>query len=908
MKNILFLLSTLLLGSIGYSQTGSPPPFYASNPNQAILNANFAWYRGGNNLGGQAGSNNILGTRWASDIWIMTNNAVTARFSHNNGLNGLSNNGDGLRITNPNSSAPVGLGEIDIFTSIQNHTEIRWGGSGNIRGAYNRFEIQANYRGLYFNTREGQVIYKFARLDNITAVIGTNDFWRIGMQTDVFPAINGARRLEVVDNTIQFRLQFGGVNSTAGPFTDFLSNANGNLQIMSSGSRVGINLNANPTANLDVNGNVRIRNVQTAVPNSLIIGVNANGSSDVNVRRLDFTGNANQVLLGNGTWGTAPSNVVYNSNNGIVRNGNTFQLGASCTSLIQILTSSLTENRVVFLNGKSFWMFSGVNQTGGVGFGAQPSSMGICSVGNTVEISANNQSAYGNANASGLRFTKLTSSSSIVSNGTNGVDNSKVLTVDQNGDVVLTDVASSGGSFTDCSDNSGAANLLADSKVNFDNNSMYFVNPTSALDLYENRLGIGYTCGDTLPAKLSVYHEHDQPVTVHTTAISGINRDTTTFILGEVIGVYGASTRLQYAPLRSLNIGGDFYANNAAQNYGVRTQLRAPSIASNTNNFGLFSLVDAPSSSGNFGVYSRAGNGIGASYAIFGIAAPLSNSWAGYFSGNVSVQGGSLTLNGSPVLTSDSIFKTDVNDLTNAISLITQLQPRTFLYDTASYSSFGFDSGSQMGFIAQELEQVLPTLVSNHLRPAQYDSLGIETLPELAYKGVEYEELIPLLVAGMKEQENHIDSLESENDSLQTQIDDLNNRLTSLENCLSGILPFLCQLNNSTIQENETEMQEQIRSIIDVQLSNRNSIILNQNVPNPFAESTVITYSVPASVGRAQIHFYDMNGILINSVEITERVEGQLNVYGNDLSSGIYTYSLVADGKVVSTKKMMKND
>ena len=93
----------------------------------------------------------------------------------------------------------------------------------------------------------------------------------------------------------------------------------------------------------------------------------------------------------------------------------------------------------------------------------------------------------------------------------------------------------------------------------------------------------------------------------------------------------------------------------------------------------------------------------------------------------------------------------------------------------------------------------------------------------------------------------------------------------------------------------------------DVQLSNRNSIILNQNVPNPFAESTVITYSVPATVQRAQIHFYDMNGILINSVDITERGEGQLNVYGNDLSSGIYTYSLVADGKVVSTKKMMKN-
>ena len=89
-------------------------------------------------------------------------------------------------------------------------------------------------------------------------------------------------------------------------------------------------------------------------------------------------------------------------------------------------------------------------------------------------------------------------------------------------------------------------------------------------------------------------------------------------------------------------------------------------------------------------------------------------------------------------------------------------------------------------------------------------------------------------------------------------------------------------------------------------LSSRNNIILNQNVPNPFAESTVITYSIPATVQKAQIHFYDSQGKLINSVEIAEKGNGQLNVFANDLSTGVYTYSLVADGKVVATKKMMK--
>jgi len=235
------------------------------------------------------------------------------------------------------------------------------------------------------------------------------------------------------------------------------------------------------------------------------------------------------------------------------------------------------------------------------------------------------------------------------------------------------------------------------------------------------------------------------------------------------------------------------------------------------------------------------------------------------------------------------------------------LQPKTFEYKINDFPSMHFDEGMQFGLVAQEVELILPDLVTNNVQPAVFDSVGNVVIPEVNFKGLEYQQLIPILVQAMQEQNMVIDSLTTTNDSLQSQITDLNNRLTNLENCLSGILPFLCELNNTAIEQNETEMQEQIRSIIDVQLSNKNSIVLNQNVPNPFAESTVITYSVPASVQRAQIHFYDMNGILINSVDISERGAGQINVYGNDLSSGIYTYSLVADGKVVSTKKMMKN-
>jgi hypothetical protein len=87
----------------------------------------------------------------------------------------------------------------------------------------------------------------------------------------------------------------------------------------------------------------------------------------------------------------------------------------------------------------------------------------------------------------------------------------------------------------------------------------------------------------------------------------------------------------------------------------------------------------------------------------------------------------------------------------------------------------------------------------------------------------------------------------------------------------------------------------------------RNTVILNQNSPNPFAEQTTITYVIPEDAGFAQIIFYSSNGRILKTVDIEEKGEGQLNVYASDLSNGLYTYSLIVDGKLIDTKKMLKS-
>ena len=82
--------------------------------------------------------------------------------------------------------------------------------------------------------------------------------------------------------------------------------------------------------------------------------------------------------------------------------------------------------------------------------------------------------------------------------------------------------------------------------------------------------------------------------------------------------------------------------------------------------------------------------------------------------------------------------------------------------------------------------------------------------------------------------------------------------------------------------------------------------ILYQNAPNPFNDGTTIKYFVPDNAD-AQIVFYDMFGNQLRIFKIVEKGMGQLNVSATNLAAGIYSYSLIINGKVIDTKKMVRN-
>jgi hypothetical protein len=297
----------------------------------------------------------------------------------------------------------------------------------------------------------------------------------------------------------------------------------------------------------------------------------------------------------------------------------------------------------------------------------------------------------------------------------------------------------------------------------------------------------------------------------------------------------------------------------------------------------------------------RSGAGGAMSIGVYGEAnvpdTYVGQAYAAYFAGAVLTSGGSLW--GA----SDQSFKDSIQALANTDSLLMQLETVSFNYkQTGNAQQLNLPKGIRYGVLAQQVEQVLPSVVREVTHPAMYDTSGVETSAAFTYKVVDMSQLVPLMLTDLQKKTIQNGLLTNRIDSLETTVGALTSRLDLLENCLSALIPGLCS-NQSALPINGTNG---IANTQTIGLSDGKSVVLDQNVPNPFAESTVIRYYIPTSVIKAQLHFYDASGRLVNTMEVTGRGEGHVSVFAQDLSSGIYTYALVADAQVIDTKRMMK--
>lgn len=114
------------------------------------------------------------------------------------------------------------------------------------------------------------------------------------------------------------------------------------------------------------------------------------------------------------------------------------------------------------------------------------------------------------------------------------------------------------------------------------------------------------------------------------------------------------------------------------------------------------------------------------------------------FEGDVVVNGDLCTTSGLVSTCSDARYKKDVVDLSCALEDVLRLRGVTYRWRRDEFPKKRFDDDIHHGFIAQEIQQILPDAVHE-------DADG--------YLSVDYSRVTPLLVEAIKDQQKQIDEL-----------------------------------------------------------------------------------------------------------------------------------------------------
>ncbi len=198
---------------------------------------------------------------------------------------------------------------------------------------------------------------------------------------------------------------------------------------------------------------------------------------------------------------------------------------------------------------------------------------------------------------------------------------------------------------------------------------------------------------------------------------------------------------------------------------------------------------------------------------------------------------------------SDRRLKKDIAPVEDAMSLIRKLQGTTYNFRTDEFPEKNLPGGKHYGFIAQDLEKVIP-------------EASMEG--DNGFYGVDYNALIPVLTEAMKEQDKVITELRNEIAELRSQFNDL--KAGQTPGSLEGFR-------------------------------------LDQNAPNPASGSTVIGFALPTGTTGARITVYDLTGRTVKSWLLNE-TEGQIRINAGELSSGLYIYDLQWNGRQLLERKM----
>jgi len=214
---------------------------------------------------------------------------------------------------------------------------------------------------------------------------------------------------------------------------------------------------------------------------------------------------------------------------------------------------------------------------------------------------------------------------------------------------------------------------------------------------------------------------------------------------------------------------------------------------------------------------------------------------------------------------SDARQKENIRDIENPLDIVLNLKgvkydiKKEYAFDVSKIKDETIKEKldekrkNEIGCIAQDMYKVLP-------EACVYDD-------STDMYGIDYSKVVPVLIEAIKELSNELETLKS------------GGKLKSAE------------VPTGTEEINETGQP-----------------YLEQNVPNPFSETTTINFYLPNETGNALLNIYDLQGLQIKSYSISERGSSSVIINGSELKPGMYLYTLIADGQVISTKQMILTD
>ena len=259
--------------------------------------------------------------------------------------------------------------------------------------------------------------------------------------------------------------------------------------------------------------------------------------------------------------------------------------------------------------------------------------------------------------------------------------------------------------------------------------------------------------------------------------------------------------------------------------------------------------------------------------ASFDFRIPVSASGFSVFYGNSTMSGSDLMSDAltqimqlSPITYSNTVSSThygpDITPVTSLEQIPTDeqtdktaddIQLNTELQASLTGDSYRF--GLELG----SFEEQFPTLVSTD---------------EEGNKYIDYVSLVPVLVSSIQEQQQIIESQNAI-------IEDIRSQMYRMQDTLHQLVLRRDSLATAT------------------------NSYLDQNIPNPFDEGTSIGYYISTDATMATLYIFNMSGILIDAVNITQFGTGSIDFDGSPLPEGMYVYTLVVDGNIADSKRMM---